>query len=242
METQKFEDKDNFWRHRNFRDTECFNVVNATLVYGCFNICTTIRIASHILGTTTLIQLWYNVGTTIPDLETRKFEDKVIFWRHGNFRDMECFNVANATLVYSCFNICTKYFLKLCKKYPFRTFRWIFTSLIFFLHQFFTGVFFYLNIILKLDFGYNIFVFEVIMLLFSNFFRYGSDGFFYTKYYLKNSFFVIIFLVTFEVLRRTIFMCVCVCDTSSITARLLQGVTSTSTSGGNINVYFWGGG
>ena len=29
--------------------------------------------------------------------------------------------------------------------------------------------FFYSNIILKLDFGYNIFVFEVIMFLFSNF-------------------------------------------------------------------------
>ena len=46
---------------------------------------------------------------------------------------------------------------------------WIFTSLIFFLHQFFTGVFFYSNIILKFDFGYNIFVFEVIMFLLSNF-------------------------------------------------------------------------
>ena len=29
-------------RHGNFEDTECFNAVNATLVYGCFNICTTI--------------------------------------------------------------------------------------------------------------------------------------------------------------------------------------------------------
>ena len=29
-------------RHRDFGDTECFNAVNATLVYGCFNICTTI--------------------------------------------------------------------------------------------------------------------------------------------------------------------------------------------------------
>ena len=33
---------------------------------------------------------------------------------------------------------------KLCKnfvkKYPFRTFKWIFTRLIFFLHQYFTGV------------------------------------------------------------------------------------------------------
>ena len=35
--------------------------------------------------------------------------------------------------------------------------------------------FFYSNVIFKLDFGYNIFVFEVIMFLFSNFFRYGSD-------------------------------------------------------------------
>ena len=26
----------------NFGDTECFNALNATLVYGCFNICTTI--------------------------------------------------------------------------------------------------------------------------------------------------------------------------------------------------------
>ena len=34
------------------------------------------------------------------------------------------------------------------------------------------------------------------MFLYSNFFRYGADVFFYTKYYLKNSFFVIIFLVT----------------------------------------------
>ena len=65
------------------------------------------RLASHRLGTTTLIQLWYNIGTTIPDLETQEFEDKEIFWRHGNFRDTECFNVVNATLVYGCFNICT---------------------------------------------------------------------------------------------------------------------------------------
>ena len=92
------------------RDTECFNVVNSTLVYGCFNICTTIPVASHRLGTTTLIQLWYNVGTTIPDLETREFKDKEIFWSHGNFRDTECFNVVNAILVYGCFNICTKHF------------------------------------------------------------------------------------------------------------------------------------
>ena len=34
--------------------------------------------------------------------------------------------------------------------------------------------FFYSNIILKLDFGYNIFVFEVIIFLFSNFLCYGS--------------------------------------------------------------------
>ena len=65
------------------------------------------RLASHRLGTTTLIQLWYNVAMTIPDLETQKFEDKEICWRHGNFRDTECFNVVNATLVYICFNICT---------------------------------------------------------------------------------------------------------------------------------------
>ena len=49
---------------------------------------------------------------TIPDLETQKFEDKEIFWGHGNFRDTECFNVVNATLVYGRFNICTKYFVK----------------------------------------------------------------------------------------------------------------------------------
>ena len=65
------------------------------------------RVESHRLGTTTLIQLWYNIGTTIPDLETQEFEDKEIFWRHRNFRDTECFNVVNATLVYGCFNICT---------------------------------------------------------------------------------------------------------------------------------------
>ena len=29
-------------RHGYFGDTECFNAVNATLVYGCFNICPTI--------------------------------------------------------------------------------------------------------------------------------------------------------------------------------------------------------
>ena len=63
--------------------------MKATLVYGCFIIYTTIPVASHRLGTTTLIQLWYNVGTTIPDLETRKFEHKDIFWRDGNFRDTE---------------------------------------------------------------------------------------------------------------------------------------------------------
>ena len=60
---------------------------------------------------------------------------------------------------------------------------------IFFTPIFYWCGFFYSNIILKLDFGYNIFDFEVIMFLFSNFFRYGSDVF-YTKYYLKNSFFV----------------------------------------------------
>ena len=45
-----------------------------TLVQHCFS---TIhypnplpRVASHRLGTTTLIQLWYNVGTNIPDFGT----------------------------------------------------------------------------------------------------------------------------------------------------------------------------
>ena len=67
----------------------------------------------------------------------------------------------------------------------FRTFRWIFTRLIFFYTNFSCGVGFFLlkcylkvrYVILKLDFGYNIFVFKVIMFLFSNFFRYGSDVF-----------------------------------------------------------------
>ena len=90
-----------------------FNDGNAglTLVQHCFS---TIhypsllpRVAFHRLGTTTLIQLWYNVGTTIPDLETQKFENKEFFWEHGNFRNTECFNAVNATLVYGCFNICT---------------------------------------------------------------------------------------------------------------------------------------
>ena len=54
---------------------------------------------------------------------------------------------------------------------------WIFRSLIFFLHQFLLVWFFYSHNILKLDFGYNIFVFEVLMFLFSNFFRYRSDVF-----------------------------------------------------------------
>ena len=35
-------------RHRHFGDTECFNAVNATLVYGCFNM----RTAIPDLGTT----------------------------------------------------------------------------------------------------------------------------------------------------------------------------------------------
>ena len=70
-----------------------------------------------------------------------------------------------------------------------------YTIIIFFTQFFYWCVFFYSNIILKLDFGYNIFVFEVIMFLFSNFLL--LDHFFYTKYYLKNSFFVIPFLVTF---------------------------------------------
>ena len=54
-----------------------------TLVQHCFS---TIhypnplpRVASHRLGTTTLIQLWYNVGTTIPDVETRNFKTKKFF-------------------------------------------------------------------------------------------------------------------------------------------------------------------
>ena len=84
---------------------------------------------------------------------------------------------------------------------------WIFTSSIFFLHQFLLVWFFYSNIILKLDFGYIIFVFEGIMFLFSNFFVTGLM-FFYTKYYLKNSFFVIIFLVTFVISTPIFYWCV----------------------------------
>ena len=37
------------------------------------------RVTSHRLGTTTLIQLWYNVGTTIPDLETQNLKTKKYF-------------------------------------------------------------------------------------------------------------------------------------------------------------------
>ena len=44
-----------------------------------------------------------------------------------------------------------------------------YTLNIFFTPIFYWCVFFYSNIILKLDFGYIIFVFEVIMFLFSNF-------------------------------------------------------------------------
>ena len=77
LEAQKFEDKEIFWRHGNFRETECFNVVKCNIG------CTTIQVASHRLGTTTLIQLWYNVGTTIPDLETQNMKTKKFFGDTG---------------------------------------------------------------------------------------------------------------------------------------------------------------
>ena len=63
---------------------------------------------------------------------------------------------------------------------------------IFFTPIFYWCVFFYSNIVLKLDFGYNIFVFEVIMFLFSNFFllvrflhQFFTVVFFYTNIILK---------------------------------------------------------
>ena len=60
-----------------------------------------------------------------------------------------------------------------------------FTRLIFFYTFFLLVWFFYSNIIVKLDFGYNFFVLEVIMFLISNILL--LVRFFYTKYYLKNS-------------------------------------------------------
>ena len=75
-----------YWLYNGFQCRHgCLNAFNAGLTYvqHCFS---TIhypnplpRVASHRLGTTTLIQLWYSVGTTIPDLETQKFEHKEIF-------------------------------------------------------------------------------------------------------------------------------------------------------------------
>ena len=54
-----------------------------TLAQHCFSIIhypnPLLRVASHRLCTTTLIQLWYNVGMTIPDLETQNLKTRAFF-------------------------------------------------------------------------------------------------------------------------------------------------------------------